>query len=147
MGDETRRSLEAMEGKLRAALARLNIPDGPPPPEAAKAGAAPRRGSVGQIVSVFSGVFALCRRLWSQRQDKERDSAGARQGWTLFLLVILNVALLAGNTAMSLWFSYVIREFTTALQEKKNRSFGTRCVRSCWLSASVSHLMRYKVLL
>ena len=118
--------LQALEDKLRATLSRLNIPDDAPPPPPPPP---PRGGSA--IISVFGDVFALSQRPWRRPggrrrhvdADADADSDADSDRTLLAALLAVNLALLAGNTAMSLWFSYVIRAFTTALQEKKEGAF------------------------
>ena len=116
----TRRSLRAMEDKLKATLSRLNIPDLPPPPQDRSSDGG---GSAPLVLAVFGDIFALAKRMWRRRAGDYGCSDGPGDGRKVLALLVLSVVLLAGNTAMSLWFSYVIRAFTTALQEKKEDAF------------------------
>lgn len=72
--------------------------------------------------SVFLAVISLGKRLY--RRNGEQSSLS-----TFLLLLLLLVVLLAANTAVSLWFSFVLRSFTTALQEKKEEAFYTALLR------------------
>ena len=119
---------------MRSRLKQLNIPENPPNNDikassAIGGGSRDRRqlpqdemeeanSSLGQLLRVFQDVLVLSKRLWYREANSKSTSTRH-----LVILVILNVALLAVNTGMSLWFSYVIRAFTTALQEKKEQVF------------------------
>ena len=65
--------------------------------------------------SLLIAVLSLGRRLYTR--------GGSASISALSLQVLLLLVLLVCNTAVSLWFSFVLRSFTTALQEKKPTDF------------------------
>ena len=66
--------------------------------------------------SIFGHVWRLGKRL-HQHSDTQTS-------YTYPVLLMLAVVVLLGvNTAMSVWFSYVLRDFTSKLQEKEEEQF------------------------
>jgi len=67
--------------------------------------------SIGRLLVT---VTNLGQRLYARSGERPRS---------FFLQTLLLILLLGCNTAVSLWFSYALRAFTTALQEKKEEAF------------------------